>query len=414
MPTRDQILLRLNMEIEKLECRLAGYQDRTLRGERHWPSFNRTIEQKQRLIAERDRLLRMPPATPARRESEGGEPETALADACRVAHQHPEVIYALIEDATTDTVLWLQADPPAEERVYVLDIQRGIANLARIIERRIERRGLPEDIRQWPQTVAEVLSGLEKAREVRGNIVGKCLARLPERLPMELPNPRVSQAPSPGRRLPGTWTPIRQEPTVVPPNPPTYFPLDLWPRARVILCAAIETFPSRKRMPELCNFVISRMTPLYCEAVKNGMMEAGAVLREHLGGMLDLLRLLLVYNDDHPSSGGLSNEAYEIYVKAANSDEWRELEKATTNVEAEAQRTRKQSLADHIGKNIDRLRNECGWSFAKLAKKTGIDKKLILSHVNRGAKPHPKTMKEYAQAFAKELNRPITANDLKE
>ena len=59
MPTKDEQLLYLNREIAKLKDRLAGYNDRTLRGERHGPSYSRTIEQRQRLIAERDRLLRM-------------------------------------------------------------------------------------------------------------------------------------------------------------------------------------------------------------------------------------------------------------------------------------------------------------------------------------------------------------------
>jgi ribosome-binding protein aMBF1 (putative translation factor) len=64
-PTRDEYLLHLNTAIEKLDRRLAGYEDRTLQGERHGPSYNRTIEQRQRLIAERDRLLRTPPANRA-------------------------------------------------------------------------------------------------------------------------------------------------------------------------------------------------------------------------------------------------------------------------------------------------------------------------------------------------------------
>jgi ribosome-binding protein aMBF1 (putative translation factor) len=65
-----------------------------------------------------------------------------------------------------------------------------------------------------------------------------------------------------------------------------------------------------------------------------------------------------------------------------------------------------------IGQNIDRLRKECGWSFDTLAKQTGIDKKQILSHVNKGTKPHPRIMKEYAQAFTKELGSHITVADL--
>jgi hypothetical protein len=65
-----------------------------------------------------------------------------------------------------------------------------------------------------------------------------------------------------------------------------------------------------------------------------------------------------------------------------------------------------------IGQNIDRFRKECGWSFDALEKQTGIDKKQILSHVNKGTKPHPRIMREYAQAFTKELSRQITVADL--
>jgi len=51
----------------------------------------------------------------------------------------------------------------------------------------MECRGSPEHARQWSETVAEVLLLLEKAREVRGNIVGKGLGRIAARLPKELP-----------------------------------------------------------------------------------------------------------------------------------------------------------------------------------------------------------------------------------
>jgi len=109
-------------------------------------------------------------------------------------------IRGLIEDATRDTTLWLQADPSAEEQAHVLAIQERLADLARIIERRMERRGSPEDDRQWSETVAEVLSLLDKAREPRGSIVGRSLDRLAERMLRELPRPEVRgiiQAPAP-------------------------------------------------------------------------------------------------------------------------------------------------------------------------------------------------------------------------
>jgi hypothetical protein len=65
-----------------------------------------------------------------------------------------------------------------------------------------------------------------------------------------------------------------------------------------------------------------------------------------------------------------------------------------------------------VGRNIDRLRKECGWSFDTLMGKTGIDKKNILAHVNEGRKPRPNTLKEYAQAFSRALQREITVADL--
>jgi ribosome-binding protein aMBF1 (putative translation factor) len=70
------------------------------------------------------------------------------------------------------------------------------------------------------------------------------------------------------------------------------------------------------------------------------------------------------------------------------------------------------ALAERIGKNIAKFKKECSWSFETLAAKTGIDRTTSLSHVHGKSKPHPKTLKEYAQAFSKELKRQITVNDL--
>jgi hypothetical protein len=98
---------------------------------------------------------------------------------------------ALIEDAAKDTVLWLQANPSAEERVHLLGIQDGLAGLASIITRRMELCGEVRDDWVWSETVDEVKSRLDKAREARGNIMGKGLARIAERLPRELPGSQV-------------------------------------------------------------------------------------------------------------------------------------------------------------------------------------------------------------------------------
>jgi hypothetical protein len=115
----------------------------------------------------------------------------------RLEQERLDVCRALIEDATRDTTLWLQSDPSAEERVHVLAIQAQLAGLARIIERRMERRNETKDEWEYSETVGELLSRLDKAREVRGSIVGKGLARVADRLPKELPSSKVTKAPKP-------------------------------------------------------------------------------------------------------------------------------------------------------------------------------------------------------------------------
>jgi DNA-binding XRE family transcriptional regulator len=70
------------------------------------------------------------------------------------------------------------------------------------------------------------------------------------------------------------------------------------------------------------------------------------------------------------------------------------------------------SKSTPVGRNINMLRKECGWSFDDLVDETGIDKKSILAHVNEGRKPRPRTLKEYAQAFSKALQKEVTVADL--
>lgn len=65
-----------------------------------------------------------------------------------------------------------------------------------------------------------------------------------------------------------------------------------------------------------------------------------------------------------------------------------------------------------LARNIAHFRNECGWSFDELSKKTGLDKTLILGHVNKGKGANPSTIKMYADAFSKKLGRSIAVADL--
>ena len=116
----------------------------------------------------------------------------------RLEQEQLDICRALIEDSTPDTVLWLQANPSTEERAHVLAIQGLLADLARIVERRMERRREVKDDWVWSETVGEVLRLLDKAKEMRGHIVGKGLGRLTEHLPQELrgPQPRLISQPT--------------------------------------------------------------------------------------------------------------------------------------------------------------------------------------------------------------------------
>jgi hypothetical protein len=65
-----------------------------------------------------------------------------------------------------------------------------------------------------------------------------------------------------------------------------------------------------------------------------------------------------------------------------------------------------------LGRNVDRFRKECGWSFDDLSNTTKIDKKTILRHVNDGGSAYPRTVKRYADAFSKRLGRAVSTEEL--
>lgn len=214
------------------------------------------------------------------------------------------------------------------------------------------------------------------------------------------PKPRfVTHAPEPITPVGRGWTPPRPKFTRIPPDFPSFYPNDLKPQTHVIIADAVRKFPEQTLALELCKYVISQLTPHFRTAVQRGAMRADLVLSDC--GIQGLLRCLLVYNCDD------DNKRYEMAHEARKSDEWLTLARVIADVAQE-----QSDIKSLTGQNIDRLRKECGWSFDMLANKTGIDKKLILSHVNKSKKPHPRTMRDYAQAFAKALNRQITAADL--
>jgi hypothetical protein len=93
----------------------------------------------------------------------------------------------------------------------------------------------------------------------------------------------------------------------------------------------------------------------------------------------------------------------------ASADYCSELESHALEAEASLP---KKSFATPLGRNLDRLRRESGWSFDEMAKATEIDKKLILGHVNKGKNARPGTLATYAYTFTEKLGRPVTVADL--
>jgi DNA-binding XRE family transcriptional regulator len=73
------------------------------------------------------------------------------------------------------------------------------------------------------------------------------------------------------------------------------------------------------------------------------------------------------------------------------------------------------TLAQHrsaLGRNIDKFRKDCGWTFEKTAEHVGISKDTVNDHINHGVQPQTPTLKAYADAFSEALDRPITVEDL--
>jgi DNA-binding XRE family transcriptional regulator len=457
----------------------------------------------------------------------------------RQEQEQLEIIRALIGEATKDTTLWLHDDPSEEERVHVFAIQTGLVDLSRIIERRMERRKLPKDEWEYSETVSEVLSRLDKAGKLRGNIiVGRGLGRLTERLPQELPGAKarsVTQALAP----PHDWHEELRRARNMEDDFGFLTFGHAWDAVRM-LAQANDPIDQEKRidslwrmypeaaeklgLPKLPASSLSHVKPAASSPVESqadrwlafrNEFEQLAREEERIERAAQKDRLLRAYCDynEHPEilhekgkpeqgrfcllkapetglwmlGDGVSENFLERFRALAAragldlgspkgtdpEDSWlhqlyldlcennskllflessqrtntilrvcvasatfcaRLERKAVTGAErlrtdkkqaesspvqnsansAQGVESRSTNGATTIGRNIDTLRKECGWSLDKLAKETGIDKKSILSHVNKGVRPIPRILREYAQAFSKALERKIIAPDLEE
>jgi hypothetical protein len=241
-----------------------------------------------------------------------------------------------------------------------------------------------------------------------------------ELLKKESRDRKVTQAPPPPREVGGLGaTYSRSKPTQIPPDFPVYFPKELKARTALILAEAVRKFQYQTQTLELCKHVISEMTPHFCEAVANGTMKASMVLEEGLGGMGDLVRWLLVHNDDGPHSGwGLSNEAYRLQEEARKSDEWLRLARAI--VEAEEQHRTLPTLDQNkiqtpetestnaaAGNRreafLKPILKEKGFSVHDWANEAKVDFHTANGYLKGKTKPYPTTLKKLADALGIEV-----------
>ena len=65
-----------------------------------------------------------------------------------------------------------------------------------------------------------------------------------------------------------------------------------------------------------------------------------------------------------------------------------------------------------LARNIQRLRKECGWTYALLAEKVDLDDHQVRNHAHGVAIPRPSNIRIYADVFGKRLGRDVTVAEL--
>lgn len=225
-----------------------------------------------------------------------------------------------VTDALKDTATWLSNRPCSQVAVNVHSIQQNLNNLARIVERRLERRSLVADDKEWSENVVKACSSLERAKRIHGSIVGRVLPELAERLPDELPNSQVRRETAEGNlptEFSGGTTGLSHSatPTRVLAEAPTGFPIELWPQANLIIFDSTREFRDQTQALPFCKSIIAKITPLLCSAVENGNLKVNDV--DRMVGKL--IHDLAVYNSNYDRDG------WKLETEVMNSDEMHNL-----------------------------------------------------------------------------------------
>lgn len=151
----------------------------------------------------------------------------------------------------------------------------------------------------------------------------------------------ISNAPEPlvpvsGR---GSRIPAGSKPTQMPLDWPPSYPQHLIAQSTVIIGEALRKFPVQTHTLPLCKYVISELTPHFCDAVQSKTLRADLALSR----MSDLLHSILVYNCDH------SSERFLLEQETKKSDEWLKLARTLTKLAASSNggsKTNRRELID--------------------------------------------------------------------
>ena len=162
-----------------------------------------------------------------------------------------------------------------------------------------------EALRLGEESLAPLQTNTEEQNSSKQNISEAQPARRP-----------ASSAPAPIVPVGGvSYRPPRPKRTQMPMDWPAYYPNHLIPQTEKVVAEAVKKFPEQTQNTELCEWVVSTLTPDFCAAVQ------GKTLRADLASyrMDNLLDCLLRYNCDD-----LENR-YRLKKKVVNSDEWKKL-----------------------------------------------------------------------------------------
>ena len=161
----------------------------------------------------------------------------------------------------------------------------------RIIPRVARLCGSDSDVR-WMEATREILAERRSKRPIKANQVSKCP-----------PPPTVLGG--------GSWIPSQPKPQV-PTDFPSDYPQSLRIRTGVILADTAREFQDRWTLEQLCRKIVSNLTDLLCESVREGtLMDHAAPER-----LKKLLHYVCVSNSKY------DDECFRAETAAINSDEW--------------------------------------------------------------------------------------------